>query len=81
MKINTNTLLIAGAAAVGIYLLTRPRVASNVNPATGLPYGYPTTAYPGYNPALANQGNNPAAIISAGGTALESLSDLLGNFF
>lgn len=73
-KINTNTLLIAGAAAVGVYLLTRPRVSTpvyNYNPyaATGLPA---SGQYPG---------NTTAQDISAGASALSSLSDLIGNFF
>jgi hypothetical protein len=76
MKINTNTLLIAAAAAVGLYLLTRPKTP--VYPPGYNPY---QTALPGsgYNPY--QQPNQTAAIISAGGGALESISDLLGNFF
>lgn len=74
----TETLLIVGAAAVGVYLLTRPRVT------------YPqTTAYnpyatqPAYNPYATQQyaGNQTAQDIAAGGSALSSLSDLIGNFF
>jgi hypothetical protein len=81
-KINTNTLLLIGAAAVGVYLLTRPKT---------MPVGYNPYMTPGYNPygttaynptGLPAAGSNQTAqIISAGGSALEGLSSLLGNFF
>jgi hypothetical protein len=76
MKINTNTLLIAGAAVVGVYLLTRPKTPTY--PVGYNPYqtGYPAGTYPAIQ-----QGNPTAQIISAGGSALSSLSDLIGNFF
>jgi len=80
MKIDTNTLLILGAAGVGIYFLTRPKtVPVGYNPVTGLPYGYGTTpGMPVYNP---NQPNATAQIIAAGGSALDGISDILGHFF
>ena len=66
MKINTNTLLIAGAAAVGIYLLTRPKTP--VYPVGYNPY--PVGTYPGIQ-----QPNQTAAIITAGGGVLSNIFD------
>jgi hypothetical protein len=75
-KINTNTLLLVGAAAVGVYLLTRPK-APLYNPySTGLPVYNP---YPTGLPA--NASNPLAQDVTAGASALSSLSDLIGNFF
>jgi hypothetical protein len=72
----TDTLLIIGAAAVGVYLLTRPK-APTYNPyATGLP------AYNPYAlPTAQNAGNPFAQDVTAGASALSSLSDVIGNFF
>lgn len=85
MKIDTTTLLLIGAAGVAVYLVTRPAVNPLVNPATGLPYAstpYNPYATPAYNPyGAVAPGNTTGGIISAGGSALEGLSDLIGNFF
>jgi hypothetical protein len=80
MKIDTSTLLIAGAAAVGVYLLTRPKTVVNptINPYTGLPYTAATVQAGMYN---TQQQSTVAQDIAAGSTALKSLSDLIGNFF
>jgi hypothetical protein len=88
MKMNTNTVLIIGAAAVGVYLLTRPKVGPQYpysimnpsgygNPALSNPYGAPVYGSGGY----VAPGNTTAGIITAGGSALQGLSDLIGNFF
>lgn len=79
----TDTLLLIGAAAVGVYLLTRPRVPTY--PQAYNPYAG-TTGLPTYNPyggtALPQYaGNATAQDIAAGGSALSALSDLIGNFF
>lgn len=74
MKINTNTLLLAGGAAVALYLLTRPTTPA-VNPYLTQPVYNPYA-----NTSLINQ-NQTAQDIAAGGTALNALSNLLGNFF
>jgi hypothetical protein len=76
----TNTLLLVAAAAVGVYLLTRPKVtALSYNP-------YGASGTPAYNPyygsAAQPYGSNTVAQdIQAGSSALSSLSDLVGNFF
>jgi hypothetical protein len=75
----TNTLLLVAAAAVGVYLLTRPKT-------TALPYNpYGASGVPAYNPygsAAQQYGQNTVAQdIQAGSSALSSLSDLVGNFF
>jgi len=64
-KMDTQTLLLIGTAAVGAYLLTRPKTV--VPP----PITYPA----GYNPYLtAGTTVNPTAgIISASGSALSSI--------
>ena len=84
MKIDSTTLLLVGAAAVGVYLLTRPKTTT---PVGYNPYGTPT-----YNPygtqtalqmqtSLQNAGNPVAQDITAGASALQGLSSLIGNFF
>lgn len=79
----TDTLLLIGAAAVGVYLLTRPKVPTY--PVGYNPYGTGVNAYNPYGqPALSTQqysGNTTAQDIAAGGSALSALSDLIGNFF
>lgn len=75
MKIDTTTLLLIGAAAVGVYLLTRPTTPTPV---------YSSAVYNPYaTPALtaANAGNPVAQDVTAGASALSSLSSLIGNFF
>lgn len=78
----TDTLLLIGAAAVGVYLLTRPKLPTTYNP-----YGQPAynpygTGIQAYNPYLQQQqGSTLAQDITAGGSALEGLGDLIGNFF
>lgn len=83
MKIDTTTLLLIGGAAAAVYFLTKPAVTPLINPYTGLPYtsstGYPTTALNTVNPYL-NQ-NPTGNLLTGAGSALEGLSDLLGNFF
>jgi hypothetical protein len=76
--INTNTLLLIGAAGVALYFVTRPRVPAL--PVGYNPYAAPGYGAPAYNP-YATQPNPLAQQITAGGSALEGLSDLLGNFF
>lgn len=80
MKIDSSTLLIAGVAVVGVYLLTRPKTPTypvGYNPYAGTA-GLPT----GYNPyAIQQQGSTTAQDIAAGGTALEGLANIIGNFF
>lgn len=75
MKINTNTLLIAGVAVAGLYLLTRPKTPVYNPYSTGLP------AYNPYALPASQQPNSTASIISASGSALSSISDIIGNFF
>lgn len=75
MKIDTNTLLIIGAAAVGVYLLTRPT--------TPVP-AFSTSVYNPYASAAlpANYaGNTTAQDINAGATALTALGNTISNFF
>lgn len=79
MKIDTNTLLLIGAAAVGVYLLTKPKTTMPVGYNPYLPAGY--NPYAAATPAAAYQGNTTAQDINAGASALSSLSDLIGNFF
>jgi len=79
MKINTNTLLLIAAAGVGVYLLTRPKTPT-------YPVGYNPYNTPAYNSQMLPggtqyAGNTTAQDISAGASALSSLSDLIGNFF
>jgi hypothetical protein len=65
-KIDTQTMLIVGAAAVGFYLLTRPKtVPPPVYPAGYSPYI--TTGFPG------SSVNPTAGIITASGSALSSI--------
>jgi hypothetical protein len=78
-KIDTTTLLLIGGGVVAAYVLTRPA----------------TPTYPvGYNPYATNTGltalqqqqylaqqNPTSSIIASSGSALEGLSDLIGNFF
>jgi hypothetical protein len=79
----TDTLLMIGAAAVGIYLLTRPRVPTQygVNP-----YGTGMTAYNPYTagsyglPAYQQQ-STVAQDITAGASGLSTLADAISNFF
>ncbi len=84
MKIDSTTLLLAGGAAVAVYLLTRPKVPTypaGYNPylgTTGLPTAYnPYLTQPGTQYA----GNTTAQDISAGASALSALGDVIGNFF
>lgn len=81
----TETLLLIGAAAVGVYLLTRPKVPASYSPYGTLPSPYGSAAQPAYNPygsaAQPYAGNATAQDISAGASALSSLSDVIGNFF
>jgi hypothetical protein len=77
MKIDSTTLLLIGAAAVGVYLLTRPTTPTPV---------YSSAVYNPYattNPALAQNyaGNTTAQDIAAGSSALTALGNALGNFF
>jgi hypothetical protein len=81
MKIDTTTLLLIAGGAAAVYFLTKPATPL-VNPYTGLPYtstGYPTTALNTVNPYL-NQ-NPTGNLLTGAGSALEGLSDLIGNFF
>lgn len=78
MKIDSNTLLLIGAAAVGVYLLTRPK--------TTYPVGYSpyATGMPAYNPYGATalqQQSTTAQDIAAGGSALAQLATTVGNLF
>ncbi len=82
MQKSTQTILIAGAAVVGVYLLSRRGTTTN-------PYGYPSGYVPGspaYNPAYpggysAQPGTSSTAQdIAAGGSALSSIANILGNF-
>jgi hypothetical protein len=78
----TNDILLIGAAAVAVYLLTRPKTTATtpvynsqgqlVNPATGVAY---VTA------ASAAAGNTTAAEISAAGNALPDIVDSISNLF
>jgi hypothetical protein len=84
MKIDTTTLLLIGAAVVGVYLLTRPSVPAAYSP-YGVPNPYLTNPY-GAQSALSlasgnYAGNQTAQDISAGSQAVSSISSLLGNFF
>jgi hypothetical protein len=73
MKMDTNTLLIGVVAVAGIYLLTRPKTP------TYLPTTVSPTALSTLQPNYA--GNPTAQDISAGGTALAGMGDLIGNIF
>jgi hypothetical protein len=75
-KIDTNTILLVGAAAVAIYFFTRPKVPT-YNPYAANPYGLPNTALN----VSSNYGNPVAQDITASGSALEGISSILGNFF
>lgn len=82
----TDTLLLIGAAAVGVYLLTRPRVPSlGVNTYAGQQYPQQPQTALNYlsqpNPYGAAGSNQTAQIISASGSALSALSDVVSNFF
>lgn len=84
MKLDTTTLLLLAAGAFAVYEFTKPKVTAGINPYTGLPYTYgttglPTTALNNVNPYL-NQ-NPTGGILTGAGSALEGLSDLIGNFF
>lgn len=79
MKIDSTTLLIGVAVIAGAYLLTRPKVPTYL-PTSVNPYG--TAGLPSAT-VLSQQyyGNPTAQDIAAGGTALDGLSSLIGNFF
>ena len=83
MKIDTNTLLLIAGAGVAVYLLTRPKTilpSAGYNPYAGTT-GLPTNYNPYATALPANQGNPIAQDVTAGASALSSLSDLIGNFF
>lgn len=71
--IDTNTLLLAGAGAVAVYMLTRPKT-------TVYPTTYPTTALQYQQSIAAQQGNSTSSIIAAGGSALGSILNAISNF-
>lgn len=75
MKIDATTILLAGAAAVAVYFVTRPRTVTPLQPV------YNPYAQPAYNP-YANQpgGSSTAQDIAAGGTAAASILDAISNF-
>lgn len=75
MKLDTNTLLLIGAGVVAIYFVTKPATPT-------LPLGYNPYSTPAYNPYTGvPAGNTTAGVVAASGSALEGLSDLIGNFF
>lgn len=78
MKIDTTTLLLIGAAAVGVYLLTRPRPMATTPVYTTNPYAVNPYAV---NPYAATPTNATAQDIAAGGSALSSLATAVSNFF
>jgi hypothetical protein len=71
MKINTTTLLLIAAAAVGVYLITRPKPVTQQ-----LPVYNPYSAGGGYN-----TNSTTAQDIAAGGTAAAGLANALSNLF
>jgi hypothetical protein len=71
--VNTSTILLAGGAAIAVYLLTRPKVPTYTSP--------PVPVYnPAYMQAYANQGNQTAQDISAGGAAASAILNAISNF-
>jgi hypothetical protein len=79
-KIDTTTLLLVAGGGLVVYMLTRPKVATY--PVGYNPYGTSTglTALQQQQMLSGNQ-NYLAQDLSSGGTALQGLSSLLGNFF
>ena len=70
-KIDTETILILGAAAIALYFITRPAT--------------PVVTTPAYNPYLLQsqlqtaQGNTTGGIIASSGSAAASIINALGN--
>jgi hypothetical protein len=75
MKVDSTTLLLAGAAAVAVYFITRPKTVTTQMPV------YNPYAQPAYNPyAQQPGGSSTAQDIAAGGTAAASILDAISQF-
>jgi hypothetical protein len=73
-KVKTETLLIIGVAAIGLYLVMRPKT----------PVASPIVYPPGYNPystaATVAAGNSTSSIISAAGGAAAGILNSIAKF-